>query len=1136
MAIKDKIHSKLETLDMEKGLGIFSDTQYELMPGTRFLIVSYGGTGADALEAVKENVERFAKKDGLDKKIAFLAIDTDIATKTKPVVYREDGVEKTEYVNRFEDSEFLRLDSSAAKNAFKSSAEQIHQWINPRLVEMVNADVSKQYLDGKGASGIRQLGRAMLSSREAYEAFQEKFTTIVKKLTDNNADNLKIFVISGISGGTGSGIVVDATYLIHHFINKIAGGMPQRTEVAGFLLLPPTGTSDKPIDISKGNRNGIAALKEIDHFMTIGNRDEKYEAVLGRELISTKQNIFKACYLLDGGTSMVNYSNSRERANNVVADCILDMISALPVSKDGVDGNTQLVDSFMSDAATFANAMLARTGEELAPREANYIYCALGHGKTLIPLNLMRAYVAKRMFDHMFKLYKQCGDVNERAVLDFVKAAKNISGNLKEGLMRMLDAYFVDTSKGPYYVINLLKGSIGVLDNDYAILQGKSLVLDKQAKLVKLEKLIGVLVDLNNGIFNVYVTVMEEMKRYLDNEHKIICNSELLRNYGGSTYTFCPIDFGGADEKAKAVQTYLDGLVSTKRVNQMAEDLIDEMIQRRKEWTDLSDRSQTGVQEKFDAASRIRTFWRTNLDRMISATIEDYLVKFYSGDPTASYPQEGEPDEKTDRAMKAAAKAIVDEMWGSAGAARPIAELKTSLLTMNNFNGHNMLLIPQAAPNLFRYINAELASRDGSDKLVVAKSLVDDRISCYAHYTGIPAYMFGWVERGEADYEAYLNSDNVGLHISETRHGEQWANFPNLLVESIWPKLPPYKNDREKNICDNARDIFGRAKALGLAIERAAADAVAGSELYFYEMFALPAVYQPARQLIKDVDIEISGTPAHKEAEKKLAEAVELKAEELFKLCEDWAAEETVAPENIYGVLVETLHIQPANKKLSFTNTKLSPLTGPNRPKPENWEETLAAKLLRTVPNFMDDMRASVMVLEKLYEKIAKAQSADTLLREFSHYLVAGLFNIGDEGATWSYWDDQQEEEAVLAELLAIDDVQMQAKLYFVYSEFEKRAESIIGAVQGKYKELIYNEETGKLDNAKLLALRDASKAKALEIKEMREAKNGVASLAFQKLAKDMGYKDADVAAIKEFYKKLQKELELGRMQILANI
>ena len=1132
----EKIQQKLEALDIEKGLGIFADSHYEAVPDTRFLIVSYGGTGADALEAVKTNLEKYMDKEDLETKVAFLAIDTDQTSQTKKITVKEDGIETTKQVPRFGGSEFFWLKNQPGKQALMIGNEGMKQWINPRLKARVEAD--KKLMDGNGASGIRQLGRALLYPAEIIEGFQNQFTALVKRLTNNNGDNLKIFVLSGISGGTGSGIVVDATYLMHDFIRQMEGGIPGRTEFAGFLLLPPTGTSDQQTDKEKGNRNGIAALKEIDRFMSIAQRVERYRTNLGGRTLDIGENIFKTCYLLDGGTNNVAYSNAREKANTVVADCILDMITSLPIDNDGqTKGNTQVVDAFMSDASTFAGTMLQTTSEKLAPREANYVYCALGHGKTLIPLNLMKAYVAKRLFDHMCLTFDNCSKVTEAQVNAFLKEIKRLSvdSQLHNNLDKKLRPIFRDPDKGPYYVINLLNDAATELQREYDRLQASAFIYDKKNKLEKLNGLISHLRQMNDSTFRVYVTVMEEMKNYLNQEHGIICNSTLLERYGGSTYTFCPIDFGGTDEKAAVVKQYLDGLVNQGNVDKLVQSLLVEMDKYRREWTDLAERKQPGQKQGFDAARRIRVFWQTNIDSIVKATVEDYLLKLYSGNPKASWPKNGQPDAKTEAAMQDAAKAIVEQMWGAAGIAKPLADLRTNILTMPKFNGHNTLLIPQAAPNLRRYVQDEVANQaNNTNDLVVAGSMVNDRISCYAQYTGIPAYMFGWVERAEPNYEQFLRSDNVGLHMSETRGGEQWASFPNLMVETIWPQSNPvYNNPREHGFGLLAQEAFEGAKALGLAREFAGADVQGAGNSYYYKLYSLPVQSLPDRLLLKDVDIEIEGKAAHDQAVAELEAEVEAKAEAIFKLSNNWADEEPVTRENMYSVLLGKGQAF-AERDLRFTDSVMSALAE-NGKEPEGWTEGLATRLLRTLPNYMDEVRETVMVLNKTYEKIEKAQASKKLMREFSHYCAAGLFAFEPDDAVWSYWDEIEEEEKILVELIGIDDAQIKAKEYFLYKAFEENAEEIIRAVQPKYKRMIFKEESDKNpNNALLKEMQARSHALRDEVAALRTAKDGIASQAFAKLARQQEHSEQTIEKIRAFYKAFEKELDAARMQVLA--
>ena len=79
---REKLTEKLQTLDKETGIGIFPDLARKVNDGTRFLIISYGGTGADVLNELKKGLKKDVVPEDYAKRIRLLAIDTDKTTRT----------------------------------------------------------------------------------------------------------------------------------------------------------------------------------------------------------------------------------------------------------------------------------------------------------------------------------------------------------------------------------------------------------------------------------------------------------------------------------------------------------------------------------------------------------------------------------------------------------------------------------------------------------------------------------------------------------------------------------------------------------------------------------------------------------------------------------------------------------------------------------------------------------------------------------------------------------------------------------------------------------------------------------------------------------------------------------------------
>ena len=223
--------------------GFFLPSSRSLSGDTRHLIISYGGTGADALFGVKKHFETILPDRELEERVRFLAIDTDRATQKKTQeITKKDGTKETIEVDSLSPAQFFQLPGDSARMLLNGGLDNsVAQWLNPQLEHTIKSDPT--YLNGNGASGIRQLGRLTLFPAPTVAALSARISALVKELTDDSVAPLKVFILTGIAGGTGSGTVVDLTYLIRDVINNLPGSVSARTKYCGFVLMPPTGKS-----------------------------------------------------------------------------------------------------------------------------------------------------------------------------------------------------------------------------------------------------------------------------------------------------------------------------------------------------------------------------------------------------------------------------------------------------------------------------------------------------------------------------------------------------------------------------------------------------------------------------------------------------------------------------------------------------------------------------------------------------------------------------------------------------------------------------------------------------------------------------------------------------------------------------
>lgn len=217
------------------------------------LLVDLGGEGADALLQIKNRIN----KEIQNPNIEYLEIDTDIHT--------AEAVFGTECFARTE-QEFCDISVDSLQNMLnqakeaKRAGEECWQWLDEGV--QAYADHGRT-----GSCGVRQIGRMQLFMNidKTIHMISSKLDRILLK----GADRLVISVCSGISGGTGSGILLDVAYILH----RIAHMKFENTIMTGYVLMPDV--DEVRSNGSKSHRtawraNGYACLKELDYYTRTG--------------------------------------------------------------------------------------------------------------------------------------------------------------------------------------------------------------------------------------------------------------------------------------------------------------------------------------------------------------------------------------------------------------------------------------------------------------------------------------------------------------------------------------------------------------------------------------------------------------------------------------------------------------------------------------------------------------------------------------------------------------------------------------------------------------------------------------------------------------------------------------------------
>lgn len=727
-----------------------------------------------------------------------------------------------------------------------------------------------------------------------------------------------------------------------------------------------------------------------------------------------------------------------------------------------------------------------------------------------MPIHEIKAYVAKQMFERVYAKFRNCENVEEDDVKEFLKEVKQrgVNGQRQTAASTLavtMERFSNRDSQnnrgngkcGPFYVINLLKDVVEEVRCQRNKLQLFRLGNMNDDTLNTIEQ---TALQLNNNTFDVYTLAMEALREMMGDQFGVVVKAGIH----GNSYSFVPASLGDMTNIQQIIK-YLDGLVVPANLSQLMENLLQELINNREEWTKLIDKNDPTI-----APKAMRRFWNQQLDKLVSSTIEDFLIKYYSGDPDAAYSVEMHA--QTYPYLKAAANAIYQEMLGVGGRAQPMAGLVNSGLQPEDFNAHTFLMVPECAPNLYKELKNLAANERAGLQVDVCTSMATDRVSCYKQYTSIPAFKLEWVCDAEQAYERDLpTAASEGVHMSDTVGGNQWRNFPNLLPRSTWDSVAVahYFNARENNLANRADALFDQADSLALTTSMLAAD---GAQRLEYSVKVLPTQWRPGDDLFRDVDRCPDGSA---EKRKKL-EAIEQKAQEcaqkLFGQVAQWESAKDVP-----GQLAKAGVVFEENN-LYFAGSVLSVGSGDVRP--EHWDEYMAKCMLRKQPNVMNELSGTVMVMEKLMALVNKTVSARTLITQFAQYLVTDMFRYNETTQMWQYSD----ENGFPKDLVFIaNDIQRVSQYYYMFDAFRNDPDKIcegLAADFGSKVPVMGGEDLAKKTQTFILS------AKTMK-EELRAWNQNPPVDPYIAIMKSAGY---DVNAIKRFYMALYKEFDTMAM------
>lgn len=275
------------------------------------LVVGLGGTGDWVLTFLKSRLFAAYGEEATKKDVQFLLADT-IHSKAREDAFHGSGKITVGYSTdqhdetvaklgqvRVENLEYLPLVGSIYDTAVSIQAQEPHarhlSWF-PASYYLSNLPQAAMDIT-LGAGQWRQFGRMALTLGIERGDFTGKLRHLMREANVETDDNLMVYVICSLGGGTGAGMFLDAAAIIRH----VASLIRMNIWVVGFLLLPGAFRKVWNELVQKtAIPRSYAAFRELTRFQTVAGKEVPFPinySVNDQVALSTK--LYDTVFLLD---------------------------------------------------------------------------------------------------------------------------------------------------------------------------------------------------------------------------------------------------------------------------------------------------------------------------------------------------------------------------------------------------------------------------------------------------------------------------------------------------------------------------------------------------------------------------------------------------------------------------------------------------------------------------------------------------------------------------------------------------------------------------------------------------------------------------------------------------------------------
>jgi len=338
------------------------------------VLVGLGGTGAEVLLRVRRLVEETYGRLDRFPIISFLSIDTDGDYKVQDSLAAG---------SRFEANEQYHAKVEGRRIGDMLSNIRDFSWINEWFPNELERDMQAIT---SGAGQIRACGRFAFFCNyfEIQDAFQQACDRVtnqrhVRFMHDRYGTELQrginVFIVGSLSGGTGSGMIVDLGYCIRHWLRREGD-----SEITAFV---PTPNAFRGLDREDlVLKNGYAALMEINYYSDTRTRYVARFSDRQVDEVSSDGPPFDLTYLVGNRNAMGGNFSLSEIREMTAQNIFLDLVSDFSPHKRSIRDNIK------------KNAM---AGIDSTGRTYPRRFISFGLSTVEIPLALVKSSLSYRL-------------------------------------------------------------------------------------------------------------------------------------------------------------------------------------------------------------------------------------------------------------------------------------------------------------------------------------------------------------------------------------------------------------------------------------------------------------------------------------------------------------------------------------------------------------------------------------------------------------------------------------------------------------------------------------------------------------------------------------------------------------------